>query len=270
MTNRAPDRIKSSIATMTEDTITVHGHDLTTELMGKIDAAALYYLEATGRLPTEAQNALLNAMIVAIAEHGMMPSVIAARMTIMGAPESFQGAVAAGLLGAGDVFVGPTSNVAYMLQVEAQDLEGKDEERAAAIVARYGDQRRRIPGLGHPHHRIDPRSEKLLQMQTEHGLPDTHTRLMLAIQRAATERRGKHLTFNAVAAVGCIASDIGLDWRAVRGIGLVARTIGLIGHVLEEIRQPASQTIWDLVLNHTDYTGPVPARVPDQTTKGRK
>lgn len=256
MTQRTPGRIKTSIATMTEDTITVRGHDLTTELMGKIDTAALYYLQATGKLPTEAQNALLNAMIVAIAEHGMMPSVIAARMTIMGAPESFQGAVAAGLLGAGDVFVGPTSNVAHMLQVEAKGLEGSDAQRAEAIVARYAEAGRRIPGLGHPHHKIDPRSEKLLEMQGDHGLPDAYTRLMLAIQQAATERRGKHLTFNAVAAVGCVASDIGLDWRAVRGIGLVARTVGLIGHVLEEIHTPGSQAIWDLVLNQTDYTDP--------------
>lgn len=251
-------RIQSSMATMTADTITVRGHDLTTELMGRIDTAALFFLEVTGRLPSPGENALLNAMIVAIAEHGMMPSVIASRMTIMGAPESFQGAVAAGLLGAGDVFVGPTSNVAHLLQVEAQAFKGTDDERAAAIVADYAARGKRIPGLGHPHHHVDPRSEKLLQMQAEHGLNDRHTRLMLAIQRAAIARRGKHITFNAVAAVGSIASDIGLDWRAVRGIGLVARTVGLIGHVLEEMKQPAAQTIWDLVLDNTDYTDPEP------------
>lgn len=254
--NRSP--IRSSMATMTPDTITVRGHDLTTELMGRIDTAALYYLEVTGRLPGAAENILLNAMIVAIAEHGMMPSVIAGRMTIMGAPESFQGAVAAGLLGAGDVFVGPTSNVAHLLQVEAQAFEGSDDERAAAIVSGYAERGRRIPGLGHPHHRVDPRSEKLLALQAEHGLPDACTRLMLAIQRAATDRHGKHLTFNAVAAVGCIASDIGLDWRAVRGIGLIARTVGLIGHVLEEIKQPSAQAIWDLVLENTEYSDPAP------------
>lgn len=258
MTNAKQTRIRSSMATMTAETITVRGHDLTTELMGRIDTAALFFLEVTGRLPSTAENALLNAMIVAIAEHGMMPSVIASRLTIMGAPESFQGAVAAGLLGAGDVFVGPTSNVAHLLQVEAKAFTGTDDERAAAIVADYSDRGKRIPGLGHPHHRIDPRSEKLLQMQAEHSLDDSHTRLMLAIQRAAITRRGKHLTFNAVAAIGCIASDIGLDWRAVRGIGLVARTVGLIGHVLEEMKQPAAQTIWDMVLDNTDYSDPGP------------
>lgn len=256
MSSKKPARIKTQIATMTEDTITVRGIDLVDGLMGKIDAAALYYLEVMGRLPGEAENKLLNAMIVAIAEHGMMPSVIAARLTLMGAPESFQGAVASGLLGAGDVFVGPTSNVARLLQVEIADLQGSPDEKAEQIVAAYGKARKRIPGLGHPHHTIDPRSEKLLAMQRELGVSAGHSEQMLAIQRAAITASGRHLTFNAVAAVGAIASDIGIDWRAVRGIGLIARTIGLIGHVLEEMREPSSQAIWDLVLSNTDYSDP--------------
>src|SRR5690606_2220325 len=107
------------------------------------------------------------------------------------------------------------------------------------IVDMYEHAGRRIPGLGHPHHPVDPRSEKLLAMQRELDAPRAHTDLMLAIHKAACDRRGRHLTFNAVAAVGAIASDIGLDWRAVRGIGLVARTIGLIGHVFEELNRPS-------------------------------
>lgn len=257
MSDKNPShRIRTSMGTLTADTITVRGRNLVDDLMGCIDAASLFFLEVTGRLPGATENALLNAMIVAIAEHGMMPSVIAARLTIMGAPESFQGAVASGLLGAGDVFVGPTSNVARLLQVEASAFEGSDAEKAERIVDLYQREGRRIPGLGHPHHPVDPRSEKLLAMQRELGAARAHTDLMLAVHKAACARRGKHLTFNAVAAVGAIASDIGLDWRAVRGIGLVARTIGLIGHVFEELNQPSAQTIWNLVEEHADYSDP--------------
>jgi len=256
MTKSKYGPIRSDIASMEDDTISVRGYDLSSDLMGNIDAAALYYLEVTGKLPNPAENTLINAMIVAIAEHGMMPSVIASRMTIMGAPESFQGAVAAGLLGAGDVFVGPTSNVAHLLQVESKTFKGNHEEKAAAIVARYAEQKKFIPGLGHPHHIIDPRAEKLLELQTELGIKNDYSRLMLAIQKASIDRLGKHLTFNAVAAIGSIASDIGLAWQAVRGIGLIARTIGLIGHVLEEIEQPAAPSIWEVVLNKTESTDP--------------
>jgi citrate synthase len=143
-----------------------------------------------------------------------------------------------------------------MLQVEAAGYEGDTVARAARVVADYLDAGKRVPGLGHPHHRIDPRSEKLLALQRELGLPRGHTELMLEIQRVASERTGRHLTFNAVAAVGAIASDLGFDWRAVRGIGLVARTVGLVGHVFEEIRQPTGGAIWDLVQAHTEYTDP--------------
>src|SRR5262245_34839779 len=106
MSNPSPSRIKTRMATLTADTITVRGYNLVDQLIGKIDVAELFFLEVTGRLPKPEESKLLNAMIVSIAEHGMMPSVIAARLTLLGAPESFQGAVASGLLGAGDTFVG--------------------------------------------------------------------------------------------------------------------------------------------------------------------
>jgi citrate synthase len=255
-THTSPSRIKTQMATLTVDTITVRGHNLVDELIGKIDVADLFFLEVTGKLPKPSESKLINAMIVAIAEHGMMPSVIAARLTLLGAPESFQGAVASGLLGAGDTFVGPTSNVARMLQVEAAAFKGDVEAKAKQVVESYAAAKRRLPGLGQPHHPVDPRAEKLFAMQKELGIGTANTELMLAIHRLACERLGRPLTLNAVAAIGAISSDIGLDWRAVRGIGLIARTVGLIGHVMEELRTPQANTIWDLVQAATDYSDP--------------
>lgn len=256
--SKAPSRIKTSMATLTVDTITVRGHNLVDELIGKIDVTDLYFLEVTGRLPKPAESRMITAMIVAIAEHGMMPSVIAARLTLLGAPESFQGAVASGLLGAGDTFVGPSSNVAKMLQVEAKQFAGSAEDKARRIVDLYQAEKRRLPGLGQPHHPVDPRTVKLFAMGEELGVAGENVALMLEIHRVAVERLGKPLTLNAVAAIGALCSDIGLDWRAVRGIGLIARTVGLIGHVMEELRAPQANTIWDLVQRETDYTDPQP------------
>jgi citrate synthase len=255
---RTPSRINTQMATLSVDTITVRGHNLVDELIGKIGVADLFFLEVTGKLPKTSESILINAMIVAIAEHGMMPSVIAARLTLLGAPESFQGAVASGLLGAGDTFVGPSSNVAKMLQVEAAAFEGDVEARARQVVESYATSKRRLPGLGQPHHPVDPRTEKLFAMQKELGVGTANTELMLTIHRLACERLGRPLTLNAVAAIGAICSDIGLDWRAVRGIGLIARTVGLIGHVMEELRNPQANTIWDLVQAATDYSDPLP------------
>ena len=234
----------------------MRGHDLVGELIGKIDVGALLYLQIVGRLPDIAEARLMNAMIVAVAEHRLTPSAIAARLTLHGAPESLQGALAAGLLGVGDVFLGPAGNVAHLLQVEAAGYDGDDAGRAEKIVDAYFAAKRRIPGLGHPQHEVDPRAERLLAMQRELGGPRRHAELMEAIHRAACAKRGKHLTFNAVAAIGAIASDLGIDWRAVRGIGLVARSVGLVGHLLEEMDRPAGGAVWRLVEENTDYSDP--------------
>ena len=256
--SKTPTRIKTSMATLTTDTITVRGHNLVDELIGKIDVTDLYFLEVTGRLPKPEESKIVTAMIVAIAEHGMMPSVIAARLTLLGAPESFQGAVASGLLGAGDVFVGPAGNVAKMLQVEAKQFSGSVSEKARGIVDLYRSEKRRLPGLGQPHHPVDPRTVKLFALGKELGVAGENVELMNEVHRVAVERLGKPLTLNAVAAIGSLCSDIGLDWRAVRGIGLIARTVGLIGHVMEELRNPQANAIWDLVQHETDYTDPQP------------
>ena len=256
MSKATPSRITSAISTMTVDSITVRGHDLARDMMGKMDAGELFYLLVTGNMPDPAQATLINAMIVSVAEHGLMPSVIAARLTLLGAPESLQGAVASGLLGVGDTFVGPAGNVARMLQEEAAGLECDDGERAQRIVARYFGEKKRIPGLGHPHHPVDPRTERLFALQQELGAPSRNAELMKVIHVEACRAGGRHLSINATAAIGSIASDIGIDWRAVRGIGLVARTIGLVGHLLEEIRNPAATAIWEAVQDQTDYTGP--------------
>ncbi|WP_210483561.1 citryl-CoA lyase [Microvirga antarctica] len=257
-TTKKSSRVKTEMATLDVDSITVRGHNLVDELIGKIDIADLFFLEVSGKLPRPAESRLINAMVVAIAEHGMMPSVIAARLTFLGAPESLQGAVASGLLGAGDTFVGPSSNVAKMLQIEAAAFDGSMAEKAKSIVELYTSTKRRIPGLGQPHHPVDPRTQKLFDMQRELGVPTLNTELMLEIHRFAVQKLQRPLTLNAVAAIGAISSDIGLDWRAVRGIGLIARTVGLIGHVLEEIRMPQANAIWDLVQQATDYSDPHP------------
>ena len=254
--HKPPSRIATQMAALTTETITVRGHNLVDDLIGKIDVADLFFLEVTGKLPNTAESTMINAMIVAIAEHGMMPSVIAARLTLLGAPESFQGAVASGLLGAGDTFVGPTSNVARMLQVEAATFDGDTEAKAQQIVENYIKAKRRLPGLGQPHHPVDPRAVKLFALQKELGLSHINADLMRAIHRVACDRLGRPLTLNAVAAIGAICSDMGLDWRAVRGVGLIARTVGLIGHVMEELRTPQANTIWELVQATTDYSDP--------------
>jgi citrate synthase len=172
-------------------------------------------------------------MVVTLVEHGVTPSALAARLTYLGAPEALQGAVAAGLLGLGSVFVGSMEGAARLLTESIQN--GKD---AKAVLAEH----KRIPGLGHPIHKpIDPRTTRLFEIARETGHYGKYCKLMEEIAKA----RG--ITLNATGAIGALACELGLDWKVVKGLGVMARAVGLVGHILEETRTPMAEEIWHRV-----------------------
>jgi citrate synthase len=225
--------IRSELGWSTRDRIVVRGKDLPGEILGRLNLGDMAYLELTGKLPDEKQSRLFNAMAVTLVEHGVTPSALAARLTYLGAPEAMQAAVAAGLCGLGSVFVGSMEGAAKLLFEAIK--QGKD---AKAIIA----ETKRIPGLGHHLHKpVDPRSVRLFEIASETGHYGKYCRLMEEIATL------KKLTLNATGAIGALACELGLDWRAVRGIGVMARAVGLVGHLLEESRQPMAEAVWHQV-----------------------
>src|SRR3954468_4757792 len=149
---------ETSVGTSDADSITVMGRDLASDLMGKATLSELAFLVVQRRMPTPEETRLFDAVLVSLADHGLTPTVLAARLTATGAPESLQGAVAAGLLGAGSVFLGVVEDSARFLdEVLAAAGPDADEDalrRAAGdAVAGCVAERRRVPGLGHPIHR---------------------------------------------------------------------------------------------------------------------
>ena len=231
MRQRKP--IRSDLAWSTVDRIVVRGKDLPNEILGHLNLGDMAFLELTGRAPNENESKIFNAMVVTLVEHGVTPSALAARLTYLGAPEALQGAVAAGLLGLGSVFVGSMEGVARILSEAVE--KGKD---AKTVLA----ENRRMPGLGHPLHKpLDPRSVRLFELARETGFYGKYCKLMEAL---ATER---NLTLNATGAIGALACELGLDWKIVKGLGVMARAVGLVGHILEETRLPMAEEIWHRV-----------------------
>lgn len=244
MSRRNP--LRTDIAWSTPTTITVKGFDLCKDILGTLSLGDIAFLELTDRLPTTRESVVFNAIAVTLVEHGLTPSAIATRMTYTGAPEAMQAAVAAGLCGLGSVFVGSMETAARMLQEALPDPSKKADlgELARVIVERFHGRKQPVPGIGHPLHKPeDPRAPRLFQIAAENGFDGPYIRLMKLVAKEAESVYGKPLPINATGAIAAIASELKLPWRIVRGIGVMARAIGLVGHILEEMRAPMAREI---------------------------
>jgi citrate synthase len=239
-------RLRSNLAWSTADRIVVQGHDLI-DLIGNTTLGDFAFLELKGRLPSPEESTVFNAIAITLVEHGMTPSAIAARLTYFGAPESLQGAVAAGLLGMGSRFGGPIEEVARTLQdALAPAPPGADlGELARNIVAGYKKSNAPIAGLGHPIHKpVDPRTARLFMIASENGLSGRHVELIQLIAEEASRAYGRDLPVNATGAIGAILGELEMPWQVGRGVAVMARAIGLVAHIQEEVKEPLAGEIW--------------------------
>lgn len=206
------------------------------------------FLAIMGRDPSPAEARVFDAMTVTLVEHGMTPMAITARLTYLGAPESLQGAVAAGLLGMGSRFGGGSEAVFNMLRtaLPSPEIPHDPVVLAKEVVTSHLGAKRPIAGLGHNLHKpVDPRTPKLFQIAEEEGLSGPYVTLLKAIADEAHLKTGKHLPINATGAIGALCCEIGLPLQASRGIAVMARAIGLVGHLIEEAREPMARSIWE-------------------------
>ena len=239
--------IRSDIGGGDANRITIRGYDLADELIDRHDFVDVTCLEILGHFPSAPMRRMVNALLVASSDHGLTPSAIAARLTLHGAPESLQGAVAAGLLGAGSRYLGTAETAAEMLRTaSAGAATASVMETAARLVEDRRAARVSIPGVGHPiHTEADPRSETLLAVAADCGFAGRHVALARAVALTASEVVGRALPLNAAGASAAIILDMGLPPTFAKAIALIGRTAGLLAHLLEEQRSPIAQSVWD-------------------------
>lgn len=243
----------------TNEAVYVRDASLVDDLIGKISFTDMFFFHLMGRRPKRAETAILDAVLVALMEHGLTPSAIAARMVAMSSPEASQAAIAAGLLAVGSQFIGTIEDSARLLSELIDAPEGV-EARASAVVKRYRDERRLLPGFGHHLHRPDdPRSPRLIEVAREHGVAGRYVDALLILAKAVDAAAGRHITINATGAIGALLSEIGIPLGAIRGIAVVSRAAGLVGHIQEEAAQPIARFIWDLAEHQVEHrAGPKP------------
>lgn len=261
MSNEKPNP-STVIATSTTDQIVVRGRDLVADLLGKVDFTTMICIHLNGgREPSPGEVAVVNSVLVALMEHGLTPSSITARLIYDSSPDAIQGAVAAGLLGAGSQFLGSTEDAARLLQEGVAAVAGGADldDYAADLAARFAAERAPIPGFGHHIHRPDdPRAPRLLEIARENDVGGPHAELLMALSRKLDEAKGKHITINATGAVGAVLSDVGYPWHSLRGFSLIARSAGLIGHILEEGERPTARFLWEMSEREIPYEGAWP------------
>lgn len=254
---------RTGIGTSDRETITLLGHDLAGELLGQITFGELAFWLVAKRRPTEQQRIMFEAVLVALADHGFTPTAIAARVTLLSAPDSLQGALAAGLLGGGSRFLGVTEDSALFLhEVVAglAELPTTDEEWdriAADVVAATKADGRFVPGLGHPVHKDgDPRTPTLFRLARENEMFGPHLELFAAIGRTHPAVLGRTLPLNGAGVCGAVLADLELPLGVLRGFALLARCAGLLGHLAEEMVDPVGNDIYMTVDRNIDYRPP--------------
>jgi citrate synthase len=245
----------TKISHYSTEAIYVRGASLVDDLIGKLTFTEMMYFQLMGERPTPAQAKILDAVLVTLMEHGITPSVIATRMIYDSCPEAVQAAVAAGLLAVGSTFVGTMEGCAKNLEEILAAPEG-EAPRARAIAERVRAARQPIPGFGHPHHKPDdPRTPRLLQVAEEAGVPGRHIRALRLLSAEVDAAWGRHLTINATGAVAALLGEIGIPQEVMRGIAVVSRSAGLVGHIREEQLDPAARHMWDLAAENIPYSG---------------
>ena len=233
----------TSISTATPDAITVRGQDLVDDLMGHLSFTEYFYFLTTGRRPTADQTFFLDLLLLSIAEHGLVPTNQAARMTYAADPDFLQGAVAAGLLGCGKVILGTTEIAgAFLLETHRRIDEGG--ETLDGIISQMRDDGRRIPGFGHPLHKpVDPRAQRILSLAAERKVAGTYVRLARQVEGTVTRLWPKPLPMNVSFAIPAVLLDLDFPASVLKAIPILARTASLLAHLAEESETPIGFTL---------------------------
>ncbi len=236
-----PGAAVTAIATADAASITVRGRDLAADLMGRLTFTEFFFLSATGREATPEQRFFLDLLLVAIAEHGLTPTVQAARMTYDAAPDSLQGALAAGILGCGTVVLGTAELCAQVLvTAQARVAAGETGDAVAEAVARdMHEKGGRLPGFGHPLHRpVDPRAVRVLELAEARGVAGAHVALARSFDEVVSRVWGKPLPMNVSMPIAAVLLDLDFPAGLIKAIPLMARTGGILAHLAEEQKNP--------------------------------
>lgn len=226
---------KTNIAWKNKDRIVVRGYEVN-DLTGNIDFGAMVHLVLKGDLPSPPVAALTNAWMVNLAEHAMSPSSATIRFATSGGAD-INAALASGVAAIGRLH-GTSDRPAQMfLGVEdrAKSEALSIREAARLTVLEMRERRESMPGFHHPQHIQDPRTVRLLGLAEDLGIAGRYVEIARAMEDATEEAfDGRRIYLNGPGAMGCTGLDAGYEPIQLKAIFIVARTLGLAAHHIEE------------------------------------
>ncbi len=248
----------TAISSARANGVSIRGKNLARDMMGRASFTEFFFFLATGRAPTEMQRLFLDMSLVGIAEHGLTPSVQAARMTYAADPAALQGAVAAGVLGCGTVILGAARLCDDLLNEVRREQETTSlREAAGAVARRYREAKRAIPGFGHPLHKpVDPRAERMMALAEEKGVAGPAVAAARALETAVAEAWGKPLPMNISMSIAATLADLDVPAAVIRGVPILARTAGLLAHLAEEDETPIGFLLAESGEEAIEHTAP--------------
>ena len=248
----------TAITRIEPNKVAVRGYDIA-ELMGHVSFGAAVYLILTGELPSPAVARLMDAILVSSIDHGATPPSALTARTVASTGATLSASVAAGVMSINRHHGGAIEDCARQLKAIA-DRAAHDsvslEEAATRTLRTMSEAGERMSGFGHRVHTKDPRTARLFELAQEAGVNGVHMQAARAVEKAFTDAK-KSLPINVDGAIGAILGDMGMNRAAFNGIFMIARTPGLIAHVIEEQTREKPMRRIDPV-NH-GYDGP-PAR----------
>ncbi len=238
---------KTKISDSKESGAVIRGKKLE-ELVGKISFTEMIYLVLKGKLPSQSEKNVLDAIFVSAAEHGIaVPSATTARIAASGSGNLVQ-SVAAGILALGKYHGGAIEGCAKVLQESAGKPELNEVRRGPAnssslgrtadeIVADAKARGERLAGFGHKIYTEDPRTKKLFEIAKSENIFGRHCEFALQLEAALEKSSGRKLCLNIDGAIAALISDLGFDWRLANAFFIIPRTVGISAHVFEELTE---------------------------------
>jgi citrate synthase len=227
---------KTSISRVEAEKIQVRGNAIE-DLIGHRTFGEVLYLLLLGKLPSTEHARMLEAIIISVIDHGVKPPSTIAAVTVANTGASLNSAVAAGILAINKYHGGAIEDAMKAIgeAVELQTMQGLDANRAAEkVVAIYKERGQRISGFGHRFHAADPRTVRLFELAKELNIAGKFIEQAEVLEQVLSAKSSKTLPINADGAIAACLCEMNFPPKIANGIFMIARTSGLVAHVVEE------------------------------------